>query len=273
MLATIVLAMLARAFRPIARLLPSIPPAVGEFGSARTAPFHPSIHNFGNVGPLGALHARLAWLATRAIDAAAYDGRNMREEVADALADVYEGSRILEVGCGAGTLTYELEQTGAFASIDAVDTSAEMIAIARSKVSDADFWVENAVDVGNRSADVAIACMLAHELPPVAHVELVDAMLNATYDSENGLVLILDIDPAYKPSLAMLMGEPYVLEYQRTIEDTLRSCADRRGVRCSTISVVEDHVRAWVMRRPRKRTKRTKRTKRRWRPGRQLPKK
>ena len=43
-----------------------------------TAPFHPRIHNFGNTGFFGAVHAASAPLATKIIDLLAYDGRNMR---------------------------------------------------------------------------------------------------------------------------------------------------------------------------------------------------
>lgn len=43
--------------------------------------YNPSIHTFGNIGVLGALHAALAPIATKIIDVAAYDGQDVRSMV------------------------------------------------------------------------------------------------------------------------------------------------------------------------------------------------
>ena len=52
-----------------------------NYDCARTAPFHPRIHNMGNVGPGGVVHAACAAMATRWIDVVAYEGRNVRREL------------------------------------------------------------------------------------------------------------------------------------------------------------------------------------------------
>ena len=61
---------------------------------ARNAPFHPDIHNMSNVGPLGYVHAHGAWMATRLIDTVAYDGRNIRAEIAKRLAADHVGASV-----------------------------------------------------------------------------------------------------------------------------------------------------------------------------------
>jgi hypothetical protein len=43
--------------------------------------YNPSIHTFGNIGVLGALHAALAPITTKIIDVLAYDGQDVRSMV------------------------------------------------------------------------------------------------------------------------------------------------------------------------------------------------
>ena len=43
--------------------------------------FNPTIHNFGNIGFLGTIHAVLAPVSTKVIDVLAYDGENIRDRV------------------------------------------------------------------------------------------------------------------------------------------------------------------------------------------------
>lgn len=223
------------------------PPSVENYNCSRTAPLHPAVHNFGNTGILGALHARFAWLATKRIDEVAYEGRNMRRELVATLNETHFGARVLEVGCGAGTLTYELVRARAFQSIVAVDVSNEMIDVAKEKVPQGvQFRIENGVDIEDTDVDVAIACMVAHEMPLVAHRELAGVMLAATRNA-SGEVWFVDIDPSYIPSVMMLSGEPYVERYLSRFNDTLFEYAFEHGVRCETFPVIDQHVRAWVL--------------------------
>lgn len=220
----------------------------GRYDSAQTAPFHPFIHNFGNVGALGMLHAAFAPLATERIDALAYGGRNLRRELAQDLARVH-GSRasVLDVGCGVGILAGELAAAG-FERVRAVDTSDEMLAVARCRnrgVTGVSFERANGVDV-DAEVDVAVALMLTHEMPRVAHEELISNLARCTA-AASGETWIVDIDPAYEPSLAMLSGEPYLPEYLRDIDETVRRCAERESLRLSGRAMYEGHVRVWVL--------------------------
>ena len=56
---------------------------------------------------------------------------------------------------------------------------------------------------------------------------------------------ILDISPEYEPSVTMLAGEPYVLEYQKNIHLQLLQA---RGFRnCRYEQVVQGHVGLWLL--------------------------
>ena len=212
-------------------------PPVGRYDSVRTAPFHPAIHNLGNVGPGGRAHAQGAWIATRIIDLLAYRGTNMRRQLSLGLSELYpKGTTLLEVGCGVGTLTYELESTENF-NITAIDTSQDMLNIASSRVN-SKLICANAVDY-SEVVDLSIMCMVAHEMPQSAHEAVLQNLRSITRKE----VWVIDIDPHYKPSLMMLSGEPYVPEYLNTFEPTLQSL---KAVK-RTFAIVKGHVKVWVL--------------------------
>lgn len=224
-----------------------------------TAPFHPRIHNFGNTGFFGAVHAASAPLATKIIDLLAYDGRNMRRELAELLVDRYAAnSKVVEVGCGVGTLTRELQAAG-FVDVTALDTSKQMIAVATAECAvraasaaapetpEPTFVTLNAVEVGERfpGSDVAIACMLVHELPQLANYELLKSLIDATAPS--GDVWIVDIAPTYKPSPTMLSGEPFVLEYLSSFQEIVRKLSNHKHLKYKSFELVPGHVIAHVI--------------------------
>ncbi|MAR05819.1 MAG: hypothetical protein CL862_01770 [Cyanobium sp. NAT70] len=220
-----------------------------SYDSLRTAGFHPRVHTFSNVGLGGALHARIAGLATRIIDAAAYEGVNMRALLSQQVVERSgEGSRVLEIGCGVGTLSQELAGAG-LDVVGAVDSSRWMIERARARVPGVPFSVVNAADAGqvfsDPGVDVAIACMLAHELPRGAHYELLGNMLEATRERA-GSVWIVDIDPSYSPSAAMRSGEPFIDEYLATFEETAVDVAGDE-LELEIFSVIPSRVRAYVL--------------------------
>jgi SAM-dependent methyltransferase len=224
-------------------------PGTGVYTCVRTAPFHPAIHNLGNVGALGSVHASGAHFATWLIDQVAYRGRHMRREVAEGLAKTLPSrARVLEVGCGVGTLTRELVRVDL--TVVGVDTSEEMLEVARRCVPSAELLCENGADVQARRADAAICTMVFHELPCCAHVDVLEAMIAAT-ELAQGDVWLVDIDPTYEPSAQMLAGEPYVPEYLATIDATLARTAEKHSLDCTSVAIVQGHVRTWVLtRRP-----------------------
>lgn len=105
--------------------------------------YNPTIHNFGNIGFLGAIHAALAPISTKVIDIVAYDGENIRSIVAQKLSRIVmaqnikagrnpgRNPRVLDMCCGVGISTRALQD--AFPDSElvvGVDTSSEMINMA-----------------------------------------------------------------------------------------------------------------------------------------------
>ena len=220
-------------------------PNIKGFDNYKTSPFHPAIHNFGNTGITGKLHAKLALIATKLIDNFAYDGINMRKLVATGMKDVYdENISILEIGPGVGTLTKELKKVG-FNDITAVDTSKEMLNEAKKIVKNVTFDKYNGADY-KKNVDVVIISMVMHEMPTCAHVKMINNLLSCVSDKK-GEIWIIDIDPAYKPSIFMLSGEPYVQEYLKTIDNCIFTISNKNKVICNTVSIIDGHVRAWIL--------------------------
>ena len=73
-----------------------------------------------------------------------------------------------------------------------------------------------------------------HEMPRLARQKVLQ---NAKRIAKKKVIFV-DIDPNYKPSETMLMGEPYVLEYQRNIDSDFGSAYKRE-------ILVEDHAVKW----------------------------
>ena len=210
------------------------------------APFHPGIHNMGNVGWGGKIHASAARFATRIIDEKAYDGVNMREVLAKEMSHTFNNnSSVLEIGCGAGTLTEHLSKH--FQNLVALDTSQEMIDEAKIHLPDVDFRCENGANADTFDVDVAIASMLVHELPKNAHLDLMNAM-QKSISKKNGEVWIVDIHPVYKPSFMMKMGEPFVLSYLEEFETTVKNFCIDNNMDCDRADIIPEHVRLWVLR-------------------------
>jgi len=219
-------------------------PSTKNFDTVHTAPFHPRIHNLGNVGYWGSVHASGAQFVTDLIDVVAYGGKNMRKELAEGMATLFPAThKVLEVGCGVGTLTQHLASH--FDFVEAVDTSEEMLEVARKREhKGVTYSKKNGADVTDLDFDIAVCCMVFHELPKVAHVAILHSLIAAT----TGDVLIVDIDPSYTPSFMMLAGEPYVPSYLEHIENTISEVCEEKGCWYDTFSIVEGHVRGWRIR-------------------------
>ena len=215
---------------------------------ARNAPFHPSIHSIGNVGVQGRVHARVAPLATWVIDHAAYEGRNVRKEIAISIASEWNHTRracVLDVACGVGTLTQELASESAFSRVVGLDTSPQMVQEAGWRVPSAEFVVANAIDVHRLALnpDIITAAFVMHEMPRSAHRRMIRSLCTAS----RGSVWLIDICPTYRPRPSMLMGEPFVLAYLDTIDDTIDEEVQRCNRTVTRRQWVEGHVMTWVL--------------------------
>ncbi|MAD20116.1 MAG: hypothetical protein CMJ52_07970 [Planctomycetaceae bacterium] len=197
-----------------------------------------NIHNLGNTGALGNLHAMTAPIMTKFIDRAAYGGRNIREEVYN----TFEGD-VLDMCCGTGFST----KPGSVG----IDTSLEMLRFSKIFNPGSEYLYGNAERFGKDDEFDVVSIMFAfHEMPTSAHQKIIRNAIRVARKK----VVVVDISKDYKPSRGMLAGEPYLLNYldnfEKTIERTpfeyplyykTRNKLD--GVNKTTL--VENHVDMW----------------------------
>ena len=95
----------------------------------------------------------------------------MRERTI-ALAGIAPGEQVLEVGCGTGEIAMRAKaRTGPTGSVAGIDTSAEMITVAREKAArgnlDIDYRVAGveALPFADATFDVVLSSLMMHHLP------------------------------------------------------------------------------------------------------------
>ena len=164
-----------------------------------------NIHNLGNTGPLGNLHAMTAPIMTKFIDRAAYGGRNIREEVYN----TFEGN-VLDMCCGTGFST-KPGNTG-------IDTSLEMLRFSKIFNPGSEYLYGNAERFGKDDEFDTVSIMFAfHEMPTSAHEKIIRNAIRVARKK----VVVVDISKDYNPTKAMLSGEPYLLNYLDNFEKTI----------------------------------------------------
>ena len=181
----------------------------------------PRIHNLGNVGVGGTVHALVAPYATRLIDRLAYGGVDVRarlweEELADA-------ETVVDLCCGTGLSTRPHNAIG-------VDTSAPMLWRARRRrapsAANVTFVWGNAETWGERaSADAASVCFALHEMPAAGRRKVLRNALRVA----RAKVVVMDITPTYTPSPLMLSGEPYLPNYLSNVHGDVAAVLDATG--------------------------------------------
>jgi len=164
-----------------------------------------NIHNLGNTGPLGNLHAMTAPIMTKFIDRAAYGGRNIREEVYN----TFDGE-VLDMCCGTGFST-KPGNTG-------IDTSLEMLRFSKIFNPGSEYTYGNAETYGKDDEFDVVSIMFAfHEMPTSAHEKIIRNAIRVARKK----VVVVDISKDYNPTKVMLSGEPYLLNYLENFEDTI----------------------------------------------------
>lgn len=163
--------------------------------------FNPKIHNFGNIGLGGKIHANSALFFTKMIDLLAYNNTDIRYEMTQ---DIPHDKKVCDFGCGIGLSTHEgVNSIG-------IDTSNEMIEVANRLFPNKNFIVANAENYGKTNEfDIVTISFLFHEVPYDGRNKIIDNALRISKDK----IIIMDISPQYIPSKQMLSGEPYILEY------------------------------------------------------------
>lgn len=189
------------------------------------------IHSFGNSGLGGRFHAEIAPLVTRMIDDVAYDGLDVRKDISNHIVSRMRKQNsvvAVDLGCGVGISSNAVEKSlcDKFDNyqVYGVDTSREMIDKGRRTGSTDVIYVrDNAArhPLAHLSGKVDLVTIffLMHEAPRIGHYEILDSAWKLLKDQ--GMLAIADISLDYDPSTTMLLGEPYILDYQYTFEDTL----------------------------------------------------
>ena len=192
---------------------------------AMTTPYYYNscIHNMGNIGLTGVLHASLAPAFTKIIDKKAYDGRNVRKEVYDSI----QSNSIVDLCCGVGYSTKP--------GMVGIDTSTEMLKFANFYNPGRQYLFGNAEDFGKDNQFDVATCMFAfHEMPNSGHRKIIDNAIRISTKQ----VIIVDISTNYKPSKLMLTGEPYILNYMETVDGLLENF--------NKTILVDNHVDCWI---------------------------
>lgn len=205
------------------------------FHTIEMSPFHPKIHTLSNIGETGKIHASGAHIATKIIDVVAYQGRDIRSEIAHKLWREVGDVSVVDIGCSVGMFTSALWMAG-FTKLTGLDSSHEMLAFATTRLdSDVDLLLGNA-GISVPPADVYVCGFVMHELPAVAR----KAILHNTYRKlpKGGLLLVVDISTTYVPRETMLKGEPFCEEY---LEEFHRELNETRFDVTSKMWI-DDHV-------------------------------
>jgi len=166
--------------------------------------FNPNIHNLGNIGLGGFIHAEMAYFSTKLIDKISYNGVDVRSKILTG----YEKYCVLDLCCGVGMSTME--------NSIGIDTSDMMINKAKNIFPNKCFYIGNAENFKPEVEIDVITCMYGfHEMPEYAWKRIIENSLNIAKKE----ILIVDIAPEYIPSKAMLTGEPYIKNYLKNFND------------------------------------------------------
>tara|TARA_Y100000591_G_scaffold332494_1_gene370030 strand:+ start:604 stop:1245 length:642 start_codon:yes stop_codon:yes gene_type:complete len=184
------------------------------------------IHNLGNIGFPGMIHAESALLSTRIIDKLRYNNTNIRKEIMKE----YKNDNVLDLCCGIGVSTMN-NNIG-------IDTSPEMLKVARrinrEQNTNKRFCFANAENYKPKQDFDVVSCMFAfHEMPLYGQNRIIENALKIAKRE----VIIVDIASDYEPKEIMLSGEPYLLDYMSTIDNTL-SCFNKTVY-------IDKHVNIW----------------------------
>ena len=202
-----------------------------ESFSLKNYPFHPRIHVLGNIGFGGTIHAKMAPYITKLIDYNAYNKRNIRNEIYKEIIKDYDNHPyILDLCCGVGLSTPDHKKCiGIDTSIEMVNEAKQLnkkyknnyiVGNAESIYETTDFkqhFIKNYNDTNFTGFDIVTIFFAFHEMPQKARQDII--LYHSKYAKHK--LIIVDIDPNYKPSRSMVYGEPYLFDYKEHIKKDL----------------------------------------------------
>jgi len=179
----------------------------------------PRIHTMGNNN---LIHALVAPLFTKFLDLCVYENRDVRLEALQALQRTFPSEKfhtIADFGCGTGISTDAARKAFPTARVVGYDTSKEMVAVGKILHPQLQLLVGNAhEELHLNTFDLVVFSFLFHEIPTAEAIELLHLAKRCSKK-----VVILDIAPDYSASRMMLLGEPYILDYQRNFVHDCRA--------------------------------------------------
>ncbi len=189
------------------------------------------IHELGNTGMKGTIHATLAPLSTAIIDRVAYGGTDVRRLIKEQ--HIPENSKTVDFCCGVG---YSTSKVG-------VDTSKPMLRVAKALHPKQSFHHGNSETWGETNAFDISTCMFGlHEIPSHGRYSVLSNMLRVA-----STAIIVDIASTYAPSDRMLVGEPYLLEYLKNIEDDIDTISNQQNTSTNKFEIVPGRVAMWKL--------------------------
>ena len=242
------LALLFLTLNPTQQMKPTIKPTIKPTLKPTIKPtlkptkyyYDSRIHNFGNIGLGGRVHSLLAPYATKMIDNKCYNSINIRHKILSKYNQEFYKKyeklpKLIDLCCGTGTSTC-INQLG-------IDTSEAMLSKARKNNNikqslkiHTQFIKGNAENYGQpQEFDTATLMFAFHEMPNYAHHKIIKNAKKITTHA----IIIVDIDPSYRPSKLMLSGEPYLLNYKATIAKILKEH------QFSYLEYIPNHVGLW----------------------------
>jgi SAM-dependent methyltransferase len=204
----------------------SLPPQY-PYHTSDTAPFHPKIHGYGNIGTRGRWHAAGAPAFTKFLDNFVYSGRNVRREISS---QIWQRAKlkfqnpknalVLDIGCSVGMFTECLDEVG-FQKIVAMDTSPDMLERAAKRLPrNINLLCGNACHHIPPS-DIIVISFVMHELPACARKDILRQAHKSL--NKNGFMVIVDIERTYMPKQIMLTGEPFIYDYLEHFNDEINN--------------------------------------------------
>lgn len=183
------------------------------------------IHNSGNIGLGGKLHAFTAPYTSKLIDKISYNNENVRLHslfnCRNYITDSYEKC-VLDFGCGVGISTTAINNLYPKSFIRGLDCSVSMLNNC-PKYTNMKFEKEyvHKTTYPDNSVDFINCMFLFHEVPDFGRKEIFDEINRILVPG--GYLNILDIRLSYEPNKFMLAGEPFLLDYLKNFNDELKS--------------------------------------------------
>ena len=185
--------------------------------------YNPAIHNLGNTGILGNIHALASPVITKFIDEKAYYGIDVRKQVYDEI-----NENVVDLCCGTGFST----KPGNIG----IDTSLAMIRCANLFNPGSNYIFGNAETFGENNEYDVVTCMFAfHEIPQEGQINIIKNALRISKKK----VIFVDISTDYKPSKLMLSGEPYTVDYLKNVDALFERFSFKKE------NLIKGHVDMW----------------------------